>query len=769
VTNSRASIRNLRDWRTKTIILGFAICAAVSIGLWLLSNRRRVGDPFAVMRDAISRASARLPKRWAKIMRLIDSVHPIELLCQLSLFLMHPCDSFPDVEKHARWQVRIELVTWYLLHRPPRGESTETFVGANILNPLERELADYFRDYSISILEPADPAREPIGTLITRMKGEALHVRGEGIPSQLEQLALGMYAPNGHWFLKYLGFTIENAFEIADAISVLVADKLQDRKEWAQGKRDEALLFYGQILNADESELNKEEKNLRQRLEAAGVQSAADMYGCSCMFFNFREALGFTSEELIQAMAGRCDAAAATAFLDRMSQKLGEANDPPDPLGFNPLAARPLINDSGQYYLPVPPMLHEALLSTFHYDLMADVAYRASYDKARARWLEQTALATFKKLLPGADVHWNLTYGDKKAGKELDGLIIYDNKLLFVECKWKTLTLDARRGNYEALKTDLNKSIVAAFSQATRARDYVKSSSGSADFVDDSGQTVSIDPKEVSETYEVALTGRGAFAVLAANLPVLVPEDMLPNDQYPWAVSLIDLMLVAELLDVPCELFDYLRKRDTFVRTRRSYVHDEWDLLGLYLSGHLDLEQPIFQDAQYIFFDGMDDEIDRYLRARGNPDLPVAAKPARVIPPGLLQYMAAIETSGAKGRSDFLIALLALPDSALHELWEAVELTLSKTAADKKLHSVALQFKDMGFAFLSRAGGADELARYMVAYSMAKKYDAKITTWLGMCVDVTRSERPGAIVYLHGKWKQDPELETLASAVLKRT
>lgn len=716
----------------------------------------------------IEDARQQSPRLWNDVVAIADTVHPLELLCQMSLFLMHAGNDHPDAEKLARWQVRIELLAWHLLHRPNVMDPPDPLIGSSVLTPLEDALDRYFSAMSLAVMEldSKDREAEMKADLATRVKSEALHVRGEGLPEQVEELASGMYGAHSLWFTNNLGFTIEQAFAISKSIFDLVAEKLQKRKTWAQSEKLEALEAYHALVEGDPASLAEEDRQLRDKLLDVDLSEVVEAYGMAHMFTNLREAIGFEEAELAAITAGGYSASEVSAFLLKMSQELGKVERPPDPLGFNPLAERPLIRHDGRYYLPVPPALYDALLSTFHFDIMADAAYRQEYDTARAQWLEQRALDAFQQLLPGCSVHWSLSYGPKKARQELDGLVIYDNKVLFIECKWKSLTLSARGGNVEALEVDLAQSIVGAFNQAVRARDFLRASNRPVEFTDATGVKVLVDPKSVSQTYEVALTGRGGMAVLAANLPLLVSPASFPRGDYPWAISLIDLLIMPLVFDLPSQVFDYLAKRDAFVKDQKSLVHDEWDLLGLYFMDSLDMRGEQFADAHFVLFSDVDNQLEQYLRYLQHPNLAEVAKPARSIPDEFMSWLRAIDASNQPGRSDFILALLSLPDQSLQEVWKAFEVTVSRTLADKKLHSVAMLFGDLGIALLVGNGKSNELTDRMIAYCHARKYRNRAKTWLGFAVDVLQPQRPGAFTYLAGEWVHDDALEEMVEALL---
>ena len=147
------------------------------------------------------------------------------------------------------------------------------------------------------------------------------------------------------------------------------------------------------------------------------------------------------------------------------------------------------------------------------------------------------------------------------AAIRLDGLIRYDNKLILIECKWKSPTLLALSGDVVAALKDVDGAILQPLAQARRA-EIGFSTNESAEFVEKStGRRIVVRRDEISEVFLVTLVGSGAWALIAANLVRLAPLGLFADGEYPWALSLNDLRVVAECLELPSELFDYLRRR----------------------------------------------------------------------------------------------------------------------------------------------------------------------------------------------------------------
>lgn len=379
---------------------------------------------FEDMREA---AAKRIPELISILDSTMARVDPINLLCQLSAIkLSHPSDEHPDTEEMGKWQAPLEYLAWRALYRAYRPGSP-TYVDGTVLETIETTLDELFVRASVVIAEPVDhddelaKAKEDV---VFKLRMDALHVRGEGTPDEIEGLAQAIYGPHDTWFLENLGFTISDAVVIVRRILALMSTKISAAKKVSHDRAAQFSTKFTLLVSSDPNNLSDEDRDLRTEIESLGIAETADRAACYEFFAGFNDIASFSADELATTSSD-VDPNRISAFLNRMSRRYGEPVPEPELLGFNPMSERPLILADDRYFVPVPPTLYEALMSTYHFDLWGDTNYRATYDKARASWLEEQAIRSFQVLLPNCQAYWNLTYGPKKARKELDGLVLH--------------------------------------------------------------------------------------------------------------------------------------------------------------------------------------------------------------------------------------------------------------------------------------------------------------------------------------------------------
>ena len=700
--------------------------------------------------DLVQRAKEareHLPGIVQQIEDLVRTVDPIELLSQLTLlFQTHPADEQPNRLESAKWQVQIEWLIWLVFSRglsaPPRPEA----IDARILDPLDKLLREYVFTVTMTILAPVEGLSENQNEFRSLIQLESIHVRGEAFQSQLESLATELYSPHEEWCLANLGFTVQDAFAIANAIAGRLGDKMHSLREAHEGILASVQADPAVAMTLDLPPSIRDA--LANGLPDSGLEEFAKSIGMAWFFSKSPEIVGFTLEELQERIVAEIAPERVVAFLDFASVRAEDIHGEPDLLALSPTAKTPLIRHGDRFYMFVPGLLFEAIYYAFHTRLFADETYQPTYDRIRADWLERSAVASFRKMLPNARAGWGLAYGPKQHRLDVDGLIRYDDKLILIECKWKSPTLLALSGDVVAALKDVDRAILQPLTQAKRAREWIQQHE-SAEFIEkSSGRRIVVRRADVTEVFLVTLVGSGAWALIAANLDRLAPLGLFADGEYPWALSLNDLRVVAECLELPSELFDFLRRRYEAQRTPKFWFHDEWDLLGVYLAGALDVNDPQFAKLDMVVRDGFDSDIQNYYYSLSNPPVTVQ-KPRRPLPDNIRELLLAVERAHAPEKTDAICVVLSWPNDGLEELGKSLEKARKKTVWDGRAHAVAVAHPwrpsgvSLACGYKNRLAIQDVLSK--ACESQIEKTGA--TEWVGFGIDLAAPWNPVVVYY----------------------
>lgn len=678
------------------------------------------------LNEIASAAAARLPELVALLRSCIDGHDPVQLLSALTLrHQIQDKMKAGDPDEFARWQARLEFITWLIGSTPDSINPTaDESIGSEPVDAVELALVEFWDAASMAVLENDPELDSESNSLRALIRTEAMHVRGEGPPAVIKYLAVELYGPHGPWFHRTLGFDINQAIAVIDAVDWILGERLN--------KGTRAAGLNGAAPNG--------EPQYRTTTDPAAV-------------------LGLRVEEVIEALPD-VSQDAIRACLTRLSADLGTLSGPPDLLAFNPLVRTPFLRRGEQFFLFAPALRYDALISSFHFDLLADDDYRKTYDAERTRWLERAVMASFHRVWPDAKADVNLKYGSKKQRAEIDAVVFYDGFLLLIECKWKALTVSARTGLLAALHTDVKQALNDAIDQAVRASEYVAQCVGEVRFRSDAGADLVIDKGSIREVVLIGITGRGSLSLIAANPSHAAALGLLKFGQPPWMLSLLDLMTVSAAMEFEGQLIDYVRRRTEALADGRFHVHDELDWLDMYFAGALDIHDPQFREMNLVSFTTSGEALERVLLSNGEqrPD-----EVRRKLTPRIRQLLRWIEEGTTEGRTDLVASILRLSDRQLAELSDMWDATERRTLSDGRMHDcsgVASQ-RATGFTVVTGAGHLESLADQMAGLSILKKYEARAESWFGIASDVRIPNGPFSVFFELAPWKPDLELEKI--------
>lgn len=698
-----------------------------------MTDRTPGGDIARTVADA----KDSLPKLRGEILSFVSTTNPIELLSHLMLLHQsHPVDERPYREEAGLWHVKIEWLAWLIFSNKLKAPNEPALLDSKIL-ALEALLTDYFHSVALTVMDVPSQIPADCVDLYTSLRLESLFVRGEGFQHQFERMGREFFEPHDDWCRSHIGLTIQDAFLIAHEISRRFSDALQATRSAADGVKE-------RILENPTRSVDVElPPHVRSSLpdtapDEDAVQQLADSLQMLWFFLRAPDVVGFSAQELHTRLQGKVGADAVDALLGLISIARNDVDGEADPFVLTPLAKNPLVRDNDRYYLFVPAALFEAIFYAFHSRLFADQAYRSIYDSVRASLMERAGVEAFRQVLPQAISGWGLAYGPKKTRFQLDGLVQYRDRLILIEAKWKSLRLVARSGNIEAAVADLDDAILAPLRQAQRARDLIRAQ-GQVEFTEvATDRKLVVHSNEVSQVHLVTLVGSGAWVQIAANLRRLAPAKMFSDGEYPWALSLNDLRVVADCLaGVPSQLFDYLLRRDQVQRDSRFQLHDEWDFLGVYLHGLLDVAHPKFAGhSQGITLDGFDTELQDYHAGQCAAEAPQTPVPRRDIPNNIKQLLLDVETM--PNGIDIACMILRWSDEDLGRLGEKLKEIRRKTIRDGRAHAVGARHPwqsvalTLSVGFRERAAIQDLLER---AFRDLSSHE-DVREWLGVGIDL---------------------------------
>ena len=215
---------------------------------------------------------------------------------------------------------------------------------------------------------------------------------------------------------------------------------------------------------------------------------------------------------------------------------------------------------------------------------------------------------------------------------ELDGLVACDDVALRIQAKSGRISESARRGSQERILKELREQIGEAFEQHQVLVQALAESSY---------ETLGIEPRAY---VALALPIQIEVIITLDHINPWSPEhhkmrDVLsldPTRPMPWMISLMDLMVVGDLVR-GTEFLDFLFRRFQLEMFKKVMSHDEIDWLGRYISDGLHFD-PYFSSDEppdMLAVGSHTEDIDTWYFSRSGTIEREIPKPRQPLPPNL--------------------------------------------------------------------------------------------------------------------------------------
>ena len=406
----------------------------------------------------------------------------------------------------------------------------------------------------------------PLDEIRARSRLHLTTVRSLSYEHQRVALLQGLFGPFERELEDAIGFTAGDVIRYAAGIAELVNGRMQER--------------LGQLKAGHE--------DLRQAARAQGLSSEAEIeQSARSAGMAWLASVGYF-DWIIEPRQLDDDVDRVRSFLDRFSLGFGQPHAPPAGPVLD-LLDRPLVALSNdQFFCHLFVFLTDATKRNLEDALHQDQEVWDRYQSHRASFLEQETAQHLSTAMPSAELHRNLRYESAEGMGELDLLVCLDRIVLLCECKAGSITPPQRQG--DRLRRTLRGVLGAAHSQALRARRHIHN--GGA-FTTLDGDNIAIDPKSVDHFFVMVAT-LDEVSSFVTNLAMPVAEGIFEAGDIPWSVSVTDLELIADMVDLNVLLPHYLVRRARIASQPDFTAMEEMDWFmhflneGLYFADDLD-------------------------------------------------------------------------------------------------------------------------------------------------------------------------------------
>lgn len=655
-----------------------------------------------------------------------------------------------------------------------------------VIEDLQERISALFKDHMLWLaFKDVDPEQPEPPDAMERLRvealGESLFVRNPAYHHHLVDVLRGVFSPVAEVLDQVLGFKIEDALSLSEAISVIRDRKIEvKRRESKSYQRG----LHQAVTNCRRGirETGGFPVEVSQHLAAMTPSDSAHAIECAAvamLFTAIGETFCFTIDELVES--AEVDRETAAAFLEFMSIEFGQVDQEYTryPAPTHPLMVKPIVAVEDRFFCPLPqwlywgilPGLESALNPDSAPDINSDVKLWNRYETARAAYLEDRSVYYLGQALERAEVYRNLRYvveeGELSKRVELDGLLTLDSVLFLVEAKAGTVTRPTRRGAPLSIQSALEDLVTEAHQQCLRAKQYIQERE-TAEFQLPNGEHLIVQADHSDRFFLVNVT-LDYLSAFATNLYRLEDIDVLEGE-LPWSVSLTDLRVICEMVEFPSQLLHYLERRLRLNELRSTTAHDELDWFGHYLQEGLYFEDwfadPTARPINLLSYTtGFDDY---YLYEMGLRPEP-AEKPRQPMPGVMRQIIEELEDAHPSGYLAVVETLLDLASDSRQSFAAHATEWRERALRDRELTDFSMVFTDGGFGltymFLPRQR-ASELPVRLMSYCLLKKYQTRCDRWVGLGCIADQEGWAHLAYSATDPWSYDRELERQVREVL---
>ncbi len=589
-------------------------------------------------RQSVLRMPKQIQDQVDELRKCIRSLPTLQLLAFLALKVA--CFD-PETYKESELEhtlMDLEYPTWLAVLEPNPKEQTDLTVvedNANFLRKVVKLRNSVLRYYAREWM--TEGIDRPTGAhdiqFLTR--AQELNVRNPGYHHHLLDILRRLFQDIDGPLVKMVGFTILEAITLLTAVEETIQGALSDWRKAARNAVDETVskLEAYKATKEPQEGIPQHSLDYAESSTQTEIHQYAENLAIGWYWFGIESAWVVTSEGLAQKTG--LSRQTVKAFLDQFSLEFGQRSIADDwPGRYEPLVKAPILRlGADRYFASLATDLPWAIKPNLEDLLKTSPSTWQTYQDQRARFLESETLSLLSRCLPGAQIYNNLSYSQRGEDNqinefELDGLIIYDSVLLLVEAKAGQMSSPARRGA-PSITEDLKSLVGEAHEQAMRAQRYVLSAPD-VEFVCSNGQHIRLRNADYNRIILIT-TALDDLTVFTTRLIELAKLGVLSEEQLPWAVTLMDLQVISEIVEFGPQLIHYIQRRD-YINKSAISAFDELDYFSHYLQFGLGFQSGK-GDYEDITIMSHTEPFDKYFLYRMGFRKTRAPKPRQILSP----------------------------------------------------------------------------------------------------------------------------------------
>lgn len=691
-----------------------------------------------------------LPKLTAECLAELEGkiveMETFDLLSNISFYNhLHNAEEYSDYRGDKMFVVSEIIALIALKNQYIPKSSADVVRGAALIKEVQELGNKYYGLASFHLMKEHGPRDDhSVEGIAFKTLRDETGIRNPALPEHHLQFSGKLYDAVDASIKKRFGFSVKESILLREGIFSLIRKKIDDAKEAAEQRSLKmAMEVYKYRAtkavpeNATMSEESLIELNKQSRKE---IRQSCFHYCWNEMFYHFGQVFCFTAAEL--AAHVNVEKLVVDCFLKEFSCTFPSLKPQDKLVGPNSiLKTKPLLQHEGKYLLPSFPLLNWAVEPVIENYIKSQAKLQDKFKESKHRFLLDMGIESFSRILKDqGKIYQNLFYhetGSKDSLCETDGIIIYERTLFIIEAKGNRFSQPAKEGKIVRTEKHLEQIVRDSYEQGLRTLNYVKNNA-KAEFFTAGNQKIYINKNDFDEYVLVSL----ALEPIGSVTPLIRATNELgyfKDNIFPWIISIYDLVVIADHLEMPVLLLHYIKRRREFLERKIMSVFEEIDLLSYYLHNRLYIER-MFKEAEekqvnMVYMDNETDAINNYYMHKYRLKNPNPPKLKLNIPPQIERILLALKTTSFAHRQEIMLRLLDLPPDSIEKLNDYVARIKRMYRKDGKKHDCSIMThiwgQKTGFTFMA---GPDkmELDKSLYFYCQYKLEELKADVWVGV-------------------------------------
>jgi len=422
---------------------------------------------------------------------------------------------------------------------------------------------------------------------------------------------------------------------------------------------------------------------------------------------------------------------------------------------FNIFNAKPIIRIGDLHYCFSNYSLAQSIYETPFFWMNSDKKYRPKSAQHRGQFVEDYVYKKMVSVFGTDNVFKNIfiVNDNNETLGEIDVVVSFSDSVIIYQAKSKKLTIEARKGNDNAIQKDFQSSIQDAYDQGVSCAQLIISG---AQLADQNFKKFNL-AAPVSRCYIIPIISEH-YPSLSFQVHQYLTTTITNEIYPPFIMDVFLLDVLTEFLETPLYFLSYIDRRSTY--NMKILSSHELTVFSLHLKQNLWIDDGC---DMFMLHDDIcaDLDIAMLVRRRG-----VAGKPT---PDGILtlhqdgfvrKIIKSLESENHKLAVELGLLFLSLDSESIEGINQIAKKTIFLSSIDKKHHDFSTVVSDTGFTVHCNYYSKDAAEKQLYEHCIKRKYITKSKKWIGIHVrPKTYDVNYG--VMLDFEWEYSAEVEKL--------